>query len=504
MEKVAELRKSFAVSVSRQAFRATPTIEDDGLLLGHGTVLARMGCTRRGEEKLMLEADEARLLALLSAVCGRQINPRVMHQVSRASDCWSRGDEVLANIELAYARFPRLQTEEDAFRLFLAENLLAQGMSPRDLAIALGFDPRLLKYDPNEPRQPAGSGRPSGRWIRGGDDEAEDSSSTLRSAEAAVAALATSLVESPSLAATAWMTAAASVSLGVIAFAGAMVIPTPNSGGVYEGDVPTVRGLRYKFSKPSGELQITATADDGETVTLSAHRRDNSGVYYDAHGRPLGRDIGTGLYVNLDSVDVGLRDALDAPPKDDPNEEPSGALSPLVRPDEPRLCPDPSSDQPKGKRKPDDDFNERYQEYIGSVVNPQIIPPLPAELAYGLFNPQSGKLVMFDHCQLTTGIMIEAKGHYESVLGFALGEESVKEDFIEQANRQIQAANANDRRPIEWHFYEQETMEFARKALDAEGFLKRIRLVYTPYPGDEEWSYPKRAQRTWAKGRQKQ
>jgi hypothetical protein len=177
-----------------------------------------------------------------------------------------------------------------------------------------------------------------------------------------------------------------------------------------------------------------------------------------------------------------------------------------LRPDEPRLCPDPSPDRRRKKdedRDGEKDFADLYQEYVGSVVNPQVYPPVPAELGFALFNPLSGRPVVFDHCRLSTGDMIEAKGHYEDVLSFPVGRQNLAEEFKGQALRQIQAADANGGRRIEWHFYEEATMEFAREVFAKAEIFNRIELFYTDYPGDDEWPYPKDVQRTWAKGRQK-
>ncbi|MGA8170798.1 MAG: hypothetical protein WB816_08210 [Methylocystis sp.] len=74
----------------------------------------------------------------------------------------------MANIRLAFARIPRLDEPSDAYRLFLAEELLDAGMSPAGLMKGLGFDAPargLAKYDPSQPRVPAGSGRNSGTMI---------------------------------------------------------------------------------------------------------------------------------------------------------------------------------------------------------------------------------------------------------------------------------------------------------------------------------------------------
>jgi hypothetical protein len=247
----------------------------------------------------MLLRDEARILALLGAAYGRQMSPRIMHHVARASEQWVRGETALAQFELAFARLPRLQTREEAFRLFLAEEVLAQGMSPHELTKALGFDPALLKYDADQPREPAGNGRNSGRWVRvdisGAQAEASAASGTL--------AGAASLLEDITPAVTRWLGSFAAETTGAaglgpasaIIFAGFLVFPISETGGVKEGDVPTLPGVSYRFSESTRELEITARADDGATVSLHARRRDDSGVYDDAKGRPLGRDVGAGL-----------------------------------------------------------------------------------------------------------------------------------------------------------------------------------------------------------------
>jgi hypothetical protein len=509
---IATLQKSFRERSWRLPFNASPVIEEEGLVLGHGTVLARMGTAHSGVHELMLQADEARLLALLSAVYGGQVSPRVMHHVKRASDQWTRGDKALAHIELAFAQLPRLETTEDSFRLFLAEDLLDKGLTPEELTRALGFDAALLKFDPNQPPQSAGHGRESGRWIRVGDDGAEQTGSpSAKPQRAFLAPDGKTLIETTERAAIDWLADFAGTLIpeaaGAVVLAGFLVVPTLNSGGVEEGDVPKLPGVRYKISRPTGQLTITATADDGDQVSIAAHLRGFNGIYYDADGRAIGRDVGTGLYIDLDAADAGLRAKLGVAPKDSSDSD----TGPFNRSDEPKLCPDPSQDRGKKKltgeeeKVPRDerDFDKLYQEYVGSVVNPQLKPPLPAELGYALWNPIANKLVVFDHCQLTTGIMIDAKGHYENLLKYDWGWESLTSEFLRQAESQIEAADANGGRPIEWHFYEKETMEFAREIFKENGLIPKIQLVYTDYPGNREWPYPKKVRNTWAKGRQK-
>ncbi len=495
MQTIDDLRQFFDDNSWRWPFHATPAIREQGLLLGNGSVLARMGRYRRGVDLLALPQDEERLLVLLTAVCGRQISPRVMHYVSRASEQWRRGDKVMAQIELAFARFPRLETSEDAFRLFLAEDLLAKGVTPRRLTRELGFDPRLLKYDPNEPRNPAGDGRPSGRWVKIGDGAADQYAWSARAEDAlAIAIRGGSLLGEASPEVIAWLAAfatGATIAVGATLFFGLLLFPTPNPGGVYEGDVPGLPGIRYRLLGPEGRVEVTATSGNGQKVTVEGSRSP-AGLYVDRRGRTLGRSVDGGTFLELDAVTAALREKLGA----DQRDEPALGAELALHSDEPRLCPKPSKDS-GGKK----EFDKLYQEYVGTIVNPQVQPPLPAELGFALFNPISGQNVLFDHCRLSNGDMIDAKGHYEDMLSSDFGRDRLTEEWTKQANRQIQAAAANGGRRVEWHFYEQESLEFARNVFAKAGILEKVTLVYTDYPGTPEWPYPESAR--WARGRQK-
>ncbi len=81
-----------------------------------------------------------------------------------------KGQRALAHFELAYARLPRFETREDARHLFYANELLRRGVSARALMFSQGLDTHdfdLLKYNADQPRVPAGSGRESGQWTSG-------------------------------------------------------------------------------------------------------------------------------------------------------------------------------------------------------------------------------------------------------------------------------------------------------------------------------------------------
>lgn len=114
-------------------------INDKGLVFGAGTILAPMTRDAFGSPMLAVEKDGDRVLSLLAAACDRPVPADVLRHVEGASAYWRRGEKALANIRLAFAGLPRLGDRENAWRLFLAEELLDDGMSPEALMKALGF-----------------------------------------------------------------------------------------------------------------------------------------------------------------------------------------------------------------------------------------------------------------------------------------------------------------------------------------------------------------------------
>jgi hypothetical protein len=72
---------------------------------------------------------------------------------------------------LAFTGLPRLENTNDAYPLYLAGALLDDGLPPREMLAELGLDGtmrQLDKFDPDQPRVPAGSGRESGQWTKDG------------------------------------------------------------------------------------------------------------------------------------------------------------------------------------------------------------------------------------------------------------------------------------------------------------------------------------------------
>jgi hypothetical protein len=108
-----------------------------------------------------------RAMALLATAYERPVEPYVLAKLQRACELWNADEKALAHIHLAHARLPPCN-EDHTLRLFVAEELLESGVTPTELMKAQGFDPTLLKFNPDQLRVPAGSGRESGRWTSDG------------------------------------------------------------------------------------------------------------------------------------------------------------------------------------------------------------------------------------------------------------------------------------------------------------------------------------------------
>jgi hypothetical protein len=175
-------RKRWREEARFRPFRPYLYIDDEGLSLGAGTLLAPMARNHDDGPALALDGNEARILATLSLGFRKSIPVSALKFIRRASAQWSRGEKALAHFELAYARLPRFETPEDARSLFFADGFIKLGISPHALMLARGLDAGqldLLKYSPDQPRVAAGNGRESGRWT---DGEADGSSSDLQAA----------------------------------------------------------------------------------------------------------------------------------------------------------------------------------------------------------------------------------------------------------------------------------------------------------------------------------
>ena len=444
-------------------------IGDDGLVLGAGTILARMTRDSQGEPALDLEEDEDRVLALLAAAHGRPMSPNLSRHLGEAFAHWRRGEKALANIRLAFAAIPRLDDRADAYRLFLAEELLDAGMSPAALLKGLGFDAPargLGKYDPNQPRVPAGSGRNSGRW--GSDGGAAQAPAPATSAPAPAAAAMRAANTPGTLAEGLFASAPDSaflsgletlaVAVGSAATLGAIFIPTP-AGVVSHGAMPGEPGLSYSFDESAGLLRLHRDDETGQQTVAEARLRPDGILAETETGLPIARMVNGSLVFDADSLPDAKAEAEARSERD-----------------EPKLCPDPDSDVPHGA-------SERaiaYQEQISVLNNPQ--RPLPAGIAVSLENPLTGKNVAFDDCRESDGTMIEAKGPgYAGLMkSDFLADKIWNEGWSLQADRQLAAAGSRD---IEWFFAEPEAAEKAREWFGGDRKYQKIKILFVPPEG---------------------
>ena len=427
-----QLRQAWQSRARNVPIQSVLHFTPEGLVFGAGTVLVPVDGRRRLQK---LKGQEARILALLSAAYGKAVSPAVLGNIERAGKSWHEGDDCLAYIHLAHAGLSKSQDPYESTRcLFIADALLNTGTSPRAILKALKFDATYIDsvekfYNPLELRVPKGSGRPSGQWTRGLSSLAQVPEEAAESLGAFATRL---LLRAGGAAATAFRI---------------LFIPSPNKIRV-EGDVPGAPGLRYSWNRDETQLQLTYDGPDGARSTFTAQLEDD--VFRDQSGRVIGRVLIDG------NVAIDLHAIPSIPANDD----------------EPRLCPLPGLDKP-GERGRD------YEDYVKSIVNPVVTTP--RYWGFQLPNPSSGgKLVYFDDCQHSTGMMVDAKGpEYARLISFPPIEDSVTKEFLDRSLNQVQAAGD---RPIRWYFAEDSAADFARKLFEADKQGRgRIEIVVLPW-----------------------
>lgn len=167
-----QLRAEWTDRVRLGPIYCVMTIVGDGLVLGAGTVLAKMDGSAAPTAGLALdEAAEEHLLALLAAAYGRPVERRVLGNIRRALRYCRNGHQHLAAIELALSGLPPLVGDEAAYRLYLADRLITGGAAPREVAKALGAglalpDTARAGFNPNQPRVPSAN-PDGGQWDNG-------------------------------------------------------------------------------------------------------------------------------------------------------------------------------------------------------------------------------------------------------------------------------------------------------------------------------------------------
>jgi hypothetical protein len=447
--------------------RATPmsaalNFAHDGLVLGAETVLLRADVPRRLQS---VAGREARLLALLSAACGEVVPRSVAGNIERAAKSWSEGDDCLAYIHLAHARLPAPRDAySSAVRLLVAEKALTSGIAPKIILQPLKARnsdvDSVEKFDPDEPRVPAGSGKPSGEWTNGGVAGADASAGEQEPEEQPQGSFVIGRAPPPAASFLAELDSAQVAELGLYASRvlglggaaaaalGLIFIPSPNDVQT-EGQISGVPGLRYSWNRDEALLHFTYDTGDGQQSTFAAYVDGDK--FRNEQGRIIGRVLPDGGILIESAV-----------------------ASPLVKDGEPRLCSIPGPDKPN-------ELGRAYENYMKLFVNP---PPntTPSGIGFQLPNPQeSDKLVNYDDCRLTTGMLADAKGPgYAGLLAYDITMTSVIQEWWDESERQIVAS---DGRPVRWYFAELAAALEARRLFDSDTTdgRQRIDVVFLPW-----------------------
>jgi hypothetical protein len=87
--------------ISSRRFQRRMTFAERGLDLGAGTMLAKLD-----DKALPIEADQARILTLLSVAYGHEVPLAVLGSLRRVAKHWQGGDKSLAAIHLAQLGLP--------------------------------------------------------------------------------------------------------------------------------------------------------------------------------------------------------------------------------------------------------------------------------------------------------------------------------------------------------------------------------------------------------------
>ena len=497
---VEQLRQEWRARRIPQNFQEALCFKADRLELGAGTVLAKaaQGASDEGDR---------RLTALLSVAYGPAVAAGALGHVRAAIARRRAGDAAAADLHLALSRLDRLRQPEDASRrLFMADGLMRGGVSPEAimevLKDAASEGGNLVKYSPDQPRVPAGSGRPSGQWTSGGAGNdagptpADQSNASVRTNElnasqtqqptvvvapAAAAATGDAVdaayigpapvgppVNLPSLGELgagaaralarfipALVTPEAVAAGGAAAVLGILFIPSTGSKGQWV-KIGGPGNVSYYQNPDELQIRLKYTTPDGvQHVERAAPGLDDQIRTPD--GRIVGRivKVGAGTAIMVSAAALGI----------DPT-------------DEPQLCPAYKPDRYQGPR------GKPYEDYMKARFNP--LNPTPSGMAYYFYNPISGKFPSIDDCQQQTGALAEYKGpgFEEHMLKDDIPWQGMRMDILDQSLAQASAAGD---RPITWYFAEKSVADYFRPIFaTANGGRENIRVEWVPMPKDRK------------------
>ena len=506
---VEQLRQEWRVRRSPRSYREALCFNTDQLELGAGTVLAKIRSTADG---VAGDGGDLRLTALLSVAYGPAVAAGALGHIRAAIARRKAGDLATADLHLALSRLDRLRDPEEASRrLFMADGLMRAGVAPEMILEVLrdgaaGVD--ISKYSPDQPRVPAGSGRPSGEWTTDNSAAAPppitpvaapqsltDQADTQGRSGGGDASLVTpAIISAPSIrnptgdvADIAHLTPAtfvfpvgpapafggfsdaalarilpfliglvspeAAAAVGYIAAFGLLVIPSSGPSGrwVYVGGHANIS---YYLNPDETRILLKFTAPDGsQHVERLTPDPDNN--YRDPNGRILGRLVRAGAKVALIVSTAELTG----------NEG-----------GEPQLCPAPVPDKYLGER------GKVYENQMKALFNPG--HPTPSGMAYYFRNPNNGSLYSIDDCQHQTGILAEYKGpgFEPHMIKNDIPWQGMLAKFLKQSLSQEQAAGDTQ---LIWFFAEESVADEMRRVFhDEDKGRERIEVRWHPMLGN--------------------
>jgi hypothetical protein len=228
-----------------------------------------------------------------------------------------------------------------------------------------------------------------------------------------------------------------------------IVLAPANKDLKSNGTIPDASGVTYRYDQGTGELTLSRQNDDGTTTDFYSGRYDSDGLFRDRDGNVIGRHLGDG--VMLDATKI------------------SGHKSQSEDESQPKVCPEPGSDEPGWQS-----HSSRSLAYQAQISG----------LEPGLAINFNG--VSFDGCRTedgpNSGNLLEAKGegfvwamvdpnHW---VGFYEG----VDEAMKQAARQNRAVQGTTR-IIEWHFAEEQVANYFRRRFKDAGY-ERIVVFSTP------------------------
>ena len=468
--------------------RATPAFEAGGLVLGAGTLIAPAMGGETGDD------DGGRLALLLKVAYGRSVSGEALGHVKVAVTRWRQGDEGRAALHLALARLGRMPDPiTTSQRLCVADELLQRGVAPNVLGVILDDDvsgERLQrKYNPDQPRNPAGSGVVSGRWTDAAAAGLAPTSSLSPEGarafpSAAVASQAGAALQVGAAGRTAAAVAGATgeIDLGALSAVAlrAVAVWILESGAVVgaAAAAPVVLGLgialapnpgpRGRWVRVGGPNDISFRRNlDEQTIRFRYKDAEGKEQLYDASPGPDGNYRGPDGRVIARWVKAGARLALAIKLAAFAAEQ----MAPKDK--EPKRCPAPGPDHPGARPK-----NRDYEDVMKRGVNPEA--PTPRGVGYALFTPD-GRRVVFDDCQQRTGWMFDAKGPGYAKLLLSKGriKAFTLKKMVDDATRQTEAAGG---RQIFWVFAEKSAGDVVRKTFkDLGGPVSTIKILTLPW-----------------------